>query len=144
MKYTLKLSQGFPFASAPSLVDLDAEKILCNDVMLHAEIDAGARYNPNNIKLYVIGHEIGPICAVWASHDQDALDNACDANMLECLLSENQDYEDESLTGLGNASELHDLSMVWLASVEFNPARDVQLVVKFARASEAGHDTLDF
>ena len=143
-KYTLKLTQGFPFATCPISAELDAEKILCNDVMLPADFDEGSRYNPHNIGLYVIGHEFGPICAVWAGNDQDALDNAVDANMLDCLLVEGDDADNEGHAGLGNAGEPFDLSYAWMARVEWDATRDIQLIVKFARAAESGSDTLDF
>lgn len=144
MKYTLKLTQGFPFASCPALAELDAERILCNDIMLPAEIDNSARFNPHNIGLYVIGHEHGPIVAVWAGNDQDALDNAVDANMIDCMLVEGEDADNENHARLGNADEPFDLSYAWIARVEWDAARDIQLIVKFARAAESGADTLDF
>lgn len=145
MKYTLKLTQGFPFASCPALAELDAEKILCNDVMLPADFDEGSRFNPNNIRLYVIGHEHGPIVAVWAGCEQDALDSAVDAGMLDCLLvTDPDDQENENHARLGNADEPFDLSYTWMARVEWDATRDIQLIVKFARAAESGADTLDF
>lgn len=143
MKYTLKLIQKFPFPDNVPLVDLEGDKILLNDVMLPTHIDRENSYNPNDIKLYVIGHEFGAICAVWAGYTQEAFDNAVDCNMLDCLMSEEQDYDDESLTPLGNASELFDLSYAWIAQVEFDPARDIQLIVAIVRGSENQQDTLE-
>lgn len=145
MKYTFKLSQGFPFATCPTLAELDAEKILCNDVMLPADFDEGSRFNPNNIRLWVIGHEFGAICAVWAGCEQDALDNAVDCNILDCLaVTDADDQENENHARLGNASEPFDLSMAWMSCVEWDASRDIKLIVKFARAAESGADTLDF
>jgi len=142
MKYTLTLSQNFPFAQNPSFCEIDGEKIICNDVTLPRAIDADAGINPHNVRLWVIGTWLGPVCAIWASCCQDALDAAVDANMMDCFMAENQDYDDPDLTALGNASELFDLSDVWMGEVVFDPARDIQLIVALARASESGKDTL--
>jgi len=109
--------------------------------------------NPYNVRLWLIGHCHGPVCAIWASHEQEALDNACDANMLECFLMPEEDIAEciadgndpyEIHTGLGNASELHNLDDCWMAEVDMQAGRDIQLIVKLARASEGGHGTLDF
>ena len=140
MKYTLTLKQNFPFAQNPALCEIEQENILCNDVMLPAHIESS--YNPNNIKLWVIGHTFGAVCAVFASCGQDALDAAVDANKMDAFLAENQDYENEELTPLGNASELFDLSDFWMGEVSFDAARDIGLIVALVRASENGSDTL--
>jgi hypothetical protein len=142
MKYTLTLKQSGPFSSCPRFAELEGEKILCNDVNLPAMIDPDNRYNPHRIRLWIIGHEFGAICAVFAGSAQDALDNACDLNMLDCLMAETQDYDDSSLTPLGNASELFDLTYAWTGEVEFDAARDIHLIVKLVRAQAEGADTL--
>lgn len=144
MKYQLKLNQVFPFAQNPTMCELEAQHIICNDVMLPAEIDADSRFNPHNVRLWVIGHEFGAICAIFASCEQDALDAAVDADELDSLLSEDQNYEDETLTSLGNASELFDLSHAWISTVDFEPVRDILLITKLARAAADGADNLDF
>ncbi len=141
-KFTLHLGQKLPFAQNPPFVELSADKILLNNVILPKNIDSENSYNPHGVGLYVIGHEFGAICAVWASHEQEAFDEACNGNMLECLLSENQDYEDETLTPLGNASELHDLSHAWIGRVKFEAARDIQLIVAIVRATENQKTTI--
>lgn len=139
--------------------NVSPESIICNDVMLPSELDEAGRFNPHNIRLWLIGHMHGPVCAIFASCEQDALDNACDANMLECFMlsdDETQAYYAECdentgehpegihYTPLGNASELHNLDDCWMAEVDFKAERDILLIVKLARASEGGHDTLDF
>lgn len=134
MKYTLTLKNGVT-------VEIDPALILCNDVTLPRSIECGV-YNPYNVRLWCIGHTYGAVCAVWASHEQDALDAAVDGNMMDCFLAENQDYDDENLTPLGNASELFDLSDVWMQEVVLDQARDIQLIVALVRASENGRDTL--
>lgn len=137
-KYTLTLSAS---GYAPDTCEIDASLILCNAVNLPRNIDASTSCF-NTASLYAIGHQFGAVCAVWADNVQDALDNAVDANMLDCFLAEEQNYEDESLTSLGNASELFDLSEVWMAEVKWDATRDIQLIVALVRASEAGDDNL--
>lgn len=134
MKYQLTLKQNFPFAQTPRFAEIDADNILLDNAQLPAEIDASDRYNPQNIRLWVIGHEHGSICAVFAGCEQYALDQACDLSMLDCLMADDQDYDDETLTALGNASELFDLSYAWIAEVEFEAKRDIQLIVAVVKA----------
>ena len=141
--YTLHLKNGYPFAQAPCIVKLQSDKIALNDVMLPASIDHDARYNPYNVRLWVIGHEFGALYAVWAGHEQGALDAAVDLGLLDCLKAEEQDHEDESLTPLGNASELFDLQHAWIAEVDFNPARDIAMIVKIVRSTENQFDFIE-
>lgn len=143
MKYTLTLRQCLPFAQNPPFCELEGERIVCNYVTLPGAIDAACRFNPHNVRLWVIGHTFGAVCAVFASHESDALDAACDAGMLDCFMAENQDYSDESLTACGNASELFDLSDFWMGQVEFDPARDILLITALARAAGSGADALE-
>lgn len=121
----------------PLSAELEAEKILCNE-----EPILPCDYHPHKMRLWVIGHEFGAIVAVWASNEQDALDNAVNLNCLDCFLAEDQDYEDESLTPLGNASELFDLNMCWMFPVEFKIERDWEILKAFARCGDA--DNLDY
>lgn len=145
MKYQIKLLQNLPYAACPTLVELEGEKIICNDVCLPKSIDITS-YNPHNIRGWVIGHEFGPICMIFASHEQDAFDAAVDTNMLECLLVDDQENLSEEERGeyapLGNASELHDLTHAWIGEVEYEPARDIHLIVALIRAMENSTDTL--
>ena len=141
--FNLFLDQGFPFAYNPRNVELPGDKILTNNVILPRHIDVANTYNPHNVRLLVIGNEFGALCAVWASHEQEAFDEACDAGMLDCLMAENQDYEDDSLTALGNASELFDLAHAWIAPVEWQAERDIKLILAMVRAVENQEDTLD-
>lgn len=141
-KFSLTLAQTGPCAQNPRFAELAPEFIYLNDVILPASIDPDGAYNPRGIGLWVIGHEHGPICAVWASGPQEAMDNGVDLYGLECLRAEVQDHGDESLTALGNAGELFDLSYAWLGRVEFDPARDIKLIVSIVRASENQQDTL--
>lgn len=140
MKYTLTLKQSLPFSQNPRFAELDGEAILLNDVNLPGHIEH--TYNPHNVTLWVIGHEHGALCAVWANCEQDALDEAVDAGMLDCLMADEQDHDNEDLTPLGNASELFDLNSVWMGEVEFDAARDIKLIVTLVRQSAEGDDTL--
>lgn len=143
MAYTLTLSQSSPFPQSPRFAELEGEKILLNNVILPRAIDPESAFNPHNVRLWVIGHEFGPLCAVWASHEQEALDEACNAGMLESLQVAEGDMDDsEDYTDLGNASEPHDLTYAWCAPVEFDAARDIALIVAIVRRSEQTEDTL--
>ena len=141
--FTLFLDQGFPFANNPRNVELPGDKILTNNVILPRNIDALGSYNPHNVRFWVIGHELGALCAVWASHEQEAFGEACNAGVLDCLMSEEQNYDDDSLTALGNASELFDLSHAWIAPVEWQAGRDIKLILAMVRAVENQESTLD-
>ncbi len=140
MKYTLTLKQSLPFSQNPRFADLEGENILLNDVNLPEHIERS--YNPHNVKLWVIGNEYGALCGAWGSCEQDALDEAVDAGLLDCLMAEEQDHSNEDLTPLGNASELFDLDYVWMGEVEFDAARDIKLIVALVRESTEGKDTL--
>jgi hydroxyethylthiazole kinase-like sugar kinase family protein len=138
------MRQHLPFAQNPAFCELEGERIICNDVMLPGAIDGASRYNPHNVRLWLIGHVFGAVCAVFASCDQDALDAACDADALDAFLAEDQtDHENESLTALGNASELFALSDMWMGEVAFDAARDILLITALARAAESGADMLE-
>lgn len=140
MKYTLTIKQSLPFSQNPRFAELEGENILLNDVNLPEHIERS--YNPHNVKLWVIGNEYGALCGAWGSSEQDALDAAVDAGLLDCLMAEEQDYDNEDLTPLGNASELFDLNSVWVGEVEFDAARDIKLIVALVRESAEGKDTL--
>lgn len=121
---------------------VSGENIKMNDFMLPAEIDVTCRYNPNGTKLYTFGHLFGTVGCVFAGNDQEALENACNLGMLDFCLSDVQDYDDENLTPLGNASELFDLNDLWLAEVDFKVDRDIKLILALVRASENQADDL--
>lgn len=142
MKYTLYMKQNFPFAQNGPFCELESDDILTNDVILPREYDPENGYNPHNVRLWVIGHQFGACFAIFASCEQDALDNGVDLNRMDFCLAENQDYDDDTLTPLGNASELFDLSTVWCAPVQFDAARDIRLIVALARAAASGVDNL--
>ena len=67
--HTAPVNKG-SFNCQPAMsVELDAEKILCNDIHL-----PNSRFNPHNVRLWVIGTEFGALGAVWADCEQDAFD----------------------------------------------------------------------
>lgn len=143
MKYQLTLKQQhFPFAQTPRFAEIDADGILLDNAQLPAEIDASDRYNPQTIRLWAIGHEFGALCAVFAGCEQYALDQAVDLNQLDYLMADDQDYDNDALTSLGNAGELFDLSHAWIAEVEFDAARDIQLIVDIVKARAKCLDNL--
>lgn len=134
---TLHLRQLMPFARCPAFVELAEDKILTNDVCLPRHIDVKA-FNPHNVRMWVIGHTFGPICAVWASNEQLAFDEAVDANLLDCFLIENPEDVTEETAYLGNASEPFDLSEAWIGEVSFDLLRDVDLILALVRRFEQG------
>ena len=123
--------------------ELSDDKILLNNVLFPKSIDPEAAYNPYNVKAWIIGNEFGGLCMVWASNERDAFDDAVDANMLDSMLAENQDYDNESLAALGNASELFDLTYAWIHPVEWKAERDIGNIVRIIRAVENQQTTVE-
>lgn len=119
------------------------ECILLNNVLFPKSIDSEAAYNPHNVRAWAIGDELGISCMVWASNEQEALDEACDAGLIDQMMMTDQDYDNEELVSLGNASELFDLTYAWIQPVECKPERDIQLIVRIVRAVENQQTTLD-
>ena len=145
MKYTLHLSRQFSYAQSPGSCELEGEQIRCNDVMLPAEFDAGSAFNPYKIRLWVIGHTYGAVHAVFAAHEQDALDELANCGALDfCQVTDGDETEDsDGFARLGNAGEPFDLSELWMGEVVFEATRDSKVLVALARASEAGADYLE-
>lgn len=135
---------GGPFNCAPAGAhELSPEAVLCNDVTLPGE------HHPYGMRLFVIGNEFGAVCAVWATHDAEALDVATDAGLMDSFLVPEEDRasmtdeEHEQCAHLGNAGEPANLDYAWVREVEFVPARDWKLLCKFAEARGANADNLD-
>ena len=135
-KITLPLKKGRE-------IEVDADRILCNDIVLPCD----AAYKQKT-KLWVIWNEFGPMGAVWANHDQDALDLLVDSDLAQGILVDEatlKDMDDESreeLARLGNAGEYCDLTYAGLDSVAFKPERDWKLMCKFAEARGMQADKL--
>jgi hypothetical protein len=136
MKFTLHLKQNHPFASNVPIIEINGDKILCNDIVLPTET------HPHNIRLWFVGNEFGALGAIWASSEQDALDELIDAGLGDGLLIDAKDADEET-TRLGNAGEPADLSNAWLAPVEWNYERDIILLLKFAEARGRNVETLN-
>lgn len=123
MKYTLHAQQ------APAVPhELDAACILTNDVSLPWE------RHYHNMRLWVIGNEFGALCAVWASCEQDALDEAADTDLLAGLSAEDEDDECECIQRLGNHSDPYNMSYAWISKVILDEIRDVRLLCLMAEA----------
>lgn len=146
MKYALHTSpvNAGPFNCRPAMeFELDLDRILCNDVRLPWDC------NYHNTRLWVIWNEYGPVCAVWANHEQDALDTMVDEDLGASFLVDAEtvkkatDEEREEWASLGNADEYADLTYCGLAPVVFDHARDCRLLCAFAEARGEGRDNLD-
>ena len=124
-------------------IEVDADRILCNDIILPCD----ASYKQKT-KLWVIWNEYGPMGAVWADGADNALDLLVDSDLAqgmlvdEATLARMDDDAKEELAHLGNAGEACDLTHVGLESVAFRPARDWELMCKFAEARGAQVDRL--
>jgi len=123
--------------------ELPDDKVLLNNVLFPKHIDIDTAYNPYNVKAWIIGNEYGTLCLVWASHDQEAFDEACDAGLIDSMMAENQDYDNASLIALGNASELFDLSYAWIREVQWKADRDIHCIVRIIRAVDNQQTTLE-
>lgn len=116
-------------------IEVDPERILCNDIVLPCD----TAYKQKT-KLWVIWNEFGPMGAVWADSEQDALDLLVDSDLAqgilvdEATLASMDDDAKANLTHLGNGGEPCDLTYVGLESVTFKPERDWKLMCKFAEA----------
>lgn len=126
--------------------ELPAERILCNDIFI-PEID---RFNPHSVRLWLIGNEYGALAACWASCEQDAMDEAFDAGLLESFevseedVAKSTDDEREGWVALGNAGEYCNLDYAWIEPVTLDRSRDFELLMAFAYAKGDCSDTLDF
>ena len=115
-------------------VDVDESCILTNDVIFDHE------YNPHNERFWIIDLGYGTRCLVWASHEQDALDEACDEGLLDCILVDEEDLEpDIEYNYLGNASEAADLTDVHMQSIDLS-IQELPFLLKLAEARGAGVD----
>ena len=120
--------------------ELGEQDILLNDVTMPGD------YNPHRVRLWVSGHEYGPICAVWATNEQEALDEMLDQGYLQFLVADedfNETLDEQGFYAyLGNAGELCDLSYAWIKPIVLEPARDFRLLLDMHLASYLGQKTL--
>ncbi len=132
-----KSVNGGPFNCQPArTLEIEIGRVLCNDIVLPWESHA------HNMRAWVIGNEFGACGVVWASHEQDAFDELCDAGLSGGLAIEEKD-SDEETARLGNAGEPHDLTYAWIQEIAFDETRDVRLLCQFAEARGAGQTTLE-
>ena len=79
-------------------------------------------FNPHNVRPWVIGHEFGPVVIVFASCEQDAIDEAVDAGKLDCFLIEDHECaEDCEALHAGNADEPLDQTYMWIRELPNPP-----------------------
>ena len=114
--------------------EIDDKDVLINNAVLPQE------FNPHNVRLWIIGHEFGAICAIWASCEQDAFDEMLDAGYEQFLVEEHE--EDREYCYLGNAGEPCDLTYAWIEPVEFDFVRDYRTLIALAEARGAGQSVL--
>ena len=120
-------------------VEIERKRVLCNDVTLPWD------YNPHNVGLWLACNEFGTMGASWATCEQDALDELCDAGLTLGCMVDNQnptEEERERLCPLGNAGELHDLDNVAIEQIDLD-ACGARVLCEFAEARGACADTLD-
>ena len=85
------------------------------------------KYNPHNVRPFLLHDHGYTLCIVFAQHLQEALDKAVDANKLDCFLVDAKEVEamteeeEESLSFLGNASEPFDIES--LQFIEMSPPK---------------------
>ena len=131
-KTTLKCINGNEY-------EIDDKRIMCNDVSLPHD-----RSNAHGNRLWVIYNQFGPMGAVWARHEQDALDELVDRDLGDGILVDDtaENRANDEYCGLGNASEPCDLTYCGLSVVDFTNI-PIATYARFAEARGAGADTLD-
>lgn len=124
-----------------STYELVESDILLNDVTMPGD------YNPNNVRLWVIGHEFGPICALWAANEQEALDEMLDQGYEQFLVAdEDLDFtldEQGFYAYLGNAGEPCDLSYAWIKPIVLDEKRDFRLLLNMYLGAHMGRRTME-
>ena len=131
---TMNITLNLAGPAHPS-VKIDINRVLANDVIFDGE------FNPHNVRLWLISNMHGYVAAVWASCEQDALDEAVDADLMDSLAIDEADA-DEDTARLGNASEPFDLTYCAICALPQNEM-SVGILMAFAEARGAGADTLD-
>lgn len=121
--------------------ELGEQDILLNDVTMPGD------FNPHNVRLWVIGNEYGPVCAVWASNEQEALDEMLDQGYEHFLVAD-EDFDEDLdkqnfYTYLGNAGEPCDLSYAWIKPIVLDEKRDFRLLLDMYLGVYLGQKTLE-
>lgn len=130
------------------LIEVPIDRVVCNDVVFPWE------FNPNHVRLWVICNECGPMGAVWAGNESDALDELVENDLAQGILVDDEylatltDDEREGLSYHGNAGEAADLTNCRMFSVDleatFKLEKGLVTLAKFAEARGNGAQTLDF
>ena len=132
----LPINRG-AFNCAPAReVEVESERVLCNNVILPWE------FNPHAVRLWAISNELGVLGVVWASHEQEALDVLVDENLGDSLIIAEEDRTEDDAHA-GNAGEPVNLDNVWIQQVDLNPEKNCRLLCDFARAEGAGETNLE-
>jgi hypothetical protein len=78
-------------------------------------------FNPHRIRPWAMGNEYGLLAIAYASCEQEAFDEACDADLLKGLaldeatvIERETENEGEGVMRLGNASEPFDSIYAWI------------------------------
>lgn len=112
-------------------IKLDADDVIVNDPVLDGEP------NPNRRKMFVIQSPYGAVCALWADHEEDALDEAADRGLLEVFEITDMPYHQftngNDGVPLGNESRPFDLQdcriyAVELANIPENTKKAIRLI----------------
>jgi hypothetical protein len=105
--------------------------------------------NGDDAGFFVISHTFGPVAAVWADHEEDALDEAADADLLKALAIDADHAEElidekgyEEFARLGNASDPYDLNDAHIRRI---PWKDIPAETQDALllAIDEGFDSLE-
>ena len=141
-KARLPVSDKSTDLPAHDFIELEANRVLCNDVVLPGE------RNPNHTRLWIASAAFSNsptfLGAVWADDEESALDTLIDAGLGKALQIDDLDLEamdekeQDSLAYLGNESQACDLTNVGLTPVKFSAARDKGLLEMFKSARENG------
>lgn len=124
-----------------NVYQLESYQIHVNDLALPG------LYNPHKVKMFIVGNEYGPLCALWAS-ESELFDTLIDLGCGEAFVVSEEDLEDYRLEDgsydvsyCGNDSSPCDLSNAWYEEVDFD-SLDVDTKYQIARAWIAGDETL--
>ena len=136
----------YHLSTSDERLTLDADRILTNDV------NVPGVYNPHSVALWLIEGVYGPIAAVWASNEGDALDEAVDENLMDAYVLSDEDAADrtkgsgddteENFARLGNEGIPVDLDDVAMHKI---PWKDLPEETQhaFLMSRDEGFDNLD-
>ena len=140
-KIVLKAKDGYD-------IEVAIDRVACNNVIFPWE------FNPHNVRLWVICNEYGPMGAVWADNEGDAIDELVDNDLAGGILLDDEylttltDDEREDVAHIGNAGEAADLTNCRMFSVDleatFKLEQGLITLAKFAEARGNSAQTLDF